>query len=156
VNCRRERRPHPHLRARAALARSTGTRTRRIARPHEHAHRGIGTERVVPRRRCDQRERRSVRLGDRGARRVRRHRSAEPGRALATQLSFAFDARETYSRLYPLLDNIPEAQLRVAYGARDQYVENKKIIDNLELAFQTSLIALGAQTLLWVGALAVA
>jgi hypothetical protein len=31
------------------------------------------------------------------------------------ELSFAFDARATYAELYPLLESVPEAQLRVAY-----------------------------------------
>jgi hypothetical protein len=37
------------------------------------------------------------------------------------QLSFAFDARATYAELYSLLDRVAEAQLRVAYAARDRY-----------------------------------
>lgn len=50
------------------------------------------------------------------------------------QLSFAYDARATYSELYPLLARVPEAQLRVAYSARDRYRANKRTIDRLELA----------------------
>ena len=67
-----------------------------------------------------------------------------------------FDARETYEELYPLIDKISEAELSVAYSARDKYWENKKTIDNLEVAFQVAVVALGSQTLLWALALAVA
>jgi hypothetical protein len=69
---------------------------------------------------------------------------------------FAFDARKTYTELYPVLDNVAEAQLRVAYGARDRYRANKRTIDWLELAFQAAVLTLGLQTLLWTVAVAVA
>jgi hypothetical protein len=72
------------------------------------------------------------------------------------EMSFVFDARETYGELYPLIDKISEAELSVAYSARDKYWANKKTIDNLEVAFQVAVVALGAQTLLWALALAVA
>lgn len=72
------------------------------------------------------------------------------------EMSFAFDARQTYDELYPLVNKIPEAQLSVAYSARDKYLKNKTIIDKLELAFQVALVTLGAQTLSWALALAVA
>jgi hypothetical protein len=72
------------------------------------------------------------------------------------ELRFAFDARRTYAELYPLLDNVPEAQLRVAYGARDRYQANKRTIDWLELAFQAAVLTLGVQTVLWAVAVAVA
>lgn len=52
------------------------------------------------------------------------------------ELRFAIDARATYEDLYPLLDDPAEAQLRVAYGARDRYTRNKTSIDQLELAFR--------------------
>jgi hypothetical protein len=71
------------------------------------------------------------------------------------ELRFAIDARATYTDLYPLLDDPAEAQLRVAYGARDRYTHNKKSIDQLELAFQAAVLMLGAQTVLWALALAV-
>jgi hypothetical protein len=71
------------------------------------------------------------------------------------ELRFAFDARRTYDELYPLSGNVAEAQLRIAYSARDRYVENKAVIDRLELAFQAAVLTLGAQTLLWALALAV-
>jgi hypothetical protein len=51
-------------------------------------------------------------------------------------LRFAFDARRTYEELYPLAASVPEAQLRVAYSARDRYVENKDVIDRLGLRFK--------------------
>jgi hypothetical protein len=70
-------------------------------------------------------------------------------------LRFAFDARHTYQELYPLAEDVPQAQLRVAYSARDRYVENKAVIDGLEFAFQAAVVCLGAQTLLWALALAV-
>jgi hypothetical protein len=70
-------------------------------------------------------------------------------------LRFAFDARRTYEELYPFAARIPEAQLRVAYSARDRYVENKNVIDRLELAFQGAVVFLGGQTVLWALALAV-
>jgi len=70
------------------------------------------------------------------------------------KLAFAFDARETYSRLYS--DDVAEAQLRVAYSARDRYEYNKRTIDRLEFAFQAAVVTLGLQTLLWTLALAVA
>ncbi|MDP9345890.1 MAG: hypothetical protein M3P44_09220 [Actinomycetota bacterium] len=72
------------------------------------------------------------------------------------ELSFAFDARATYAELYPLLDTVSEAQLRVAYSARDRYRSNKTAIDRLEVAFQVAVLALGLQTVLWALALAVA
>jgi hypothetical protein len=72
------------------------------------------------------------------------------------ELRFAFDARRTYAELYPFSGNVAEGQLRVAYSARDRYVENKVVIDRLELAFQTAVLTLGAQTLLWALAVAVA
>lgn len=72
------------------------------------------------------------------------------------ELRFAFDARATYRELYPLATNIAEAQLSVAYSARDRYRENKRRIDRLELAFQTAVLTLGMQTLLWALALAIA
>jgi hypothetical protein len=72
------------------------------------------------------------------------------------RLGFAFDARATYAQLYPMLDNVAEAQLRVAYSARDRYESNKHTIDRLELAFQSAVLTLGLQTLLWALALAVA
>ena len=72
------------------------------------------------------------------------------------ELRFAFDARKTYAELYPLLDNVADAQLRVAYGARDRYRANKRTIDWLELAFQAAVLTLGLQTVLWTVAVAVA
>jgi hypothetical protein len=72
------------------------------------------------------------------------------------ELSFVFDARRTYAELYELLDNPAEAQLRVAYGARDRYRTNKRTIDTLELMFQAAVLTLGLQTILWALALAVA
>jgi hypothetical protein len=72
------------------------------------------------------------------------------------QLSFAFDARATYAELYSLLDRVAEAQLRVAYAARDRYYSNKQTIDDLETGFQAAVIALGVQTVLWAFAIAVA
>ena len=36
------------------------------------------------------------------------------------ELRFAIDARATYADLYPLLDDPADAQLCVAYGARDR------------------------------------
>jgi ABC-type transport system involved in cytochrome bd biosynthesis fused ATPase/permease subunit len=72
------------------------------------------------------------------------------------ELRFAFDARRTYAELYRLSGKVAEAQLRVAYGARDRYDGNKIVIDRLELAFEGAVLTLGAQTLLWVLALAVA
>jgi len=51
---------------------------------------------------------------------------------------------------------VAEAQLAVAYSARDRYRENKTIIDRLELLFQAGVLSLGVQTLLWALALAVA
>jgi len=71
------------------------------------------------------------------------------------RLSFAFDARATYAQLYPVLGNVAEAQLRVAYSARDRYQSNKHTIDRLELAFQAAVLSLGLQTLFWALALAV-
>jgi hypothetical protein len=71
-------------------------------------------------------------------------------------LRFAFDARLTYRELFPLAEDVAQAQLRVAYSARDRYVENKEVIDGLEFAFQVAVLCLGAQTLLWALALAVA
>jgi ABC-type transport system involved in cytochrome bd biosynthesis fused ATPase/permease subunit len=71
------------------------------------------------------------------------------------ELSFVFDARRTYAELYELLDNPAEAQLRVAYGARDRYRTNKRTIDTLELMFQAAVLTLGLQTVLWALALAV-
>jgi hypothetical protein len=77
-------------------------------------------------------------------------------RLLATMCRrFAYDARATYAELYPLLESVPEAQLRVAYSARDRYRSNKRTIDRLELAFQTAVLTLGVQTVLWAIALAV-
>jgi hypothetical protein len=72
------------------------------------------------------------------------------------ELSFAFDARRTYAELYGLLDNPAEAQLRVAYSARDRYRTNKSTIDTLELMFQGAVLTLGVQTVLWALALAIA
>lgn len=72
------------------------------------------------------------------------------------QLSFAFDARATYAELYALLDRVAEAQLRVAYAARDRYQRNKRTIDDLETAFQIAVLTLGLQTVLWAVALALA
>lgn len=71
------------------------------------------------------------------------------------ELRFAFDARATYNELYPLSERTAEAQLRVAYRARDRYVRNKKSIDQLEFAFQAAVVMLGVQTVLWALALAV-
>jgi ABC-type transport system involved in cytochrome bd biosynthesis fused ATPase/permease subunit len=61
------------------------------------------------------------------------------------QLSFAYDARATYAELYPLLESVSEAQLRVAYSARDRHRSNKRTVDRLELAFQTAVLTLGLQ-----------
>jgi hypothetical protein len=72
------------------------------------------------------------------------------------QLSFAFDARATYAELYSLLDRVAEAQLRVAYAARDRYQLNKRTIDDLETGFQVAVVTLGVQTALWAVAIAVA
>jgi hypothetical protein len=72
------------------------------------------------------------------------------------ELSFAFDARLTYTALYGLIDTPDEAQLRIAYSARDRYLDNKHTIDALELRFQAAVLTLGLQTVLWVVALAVA
>ena len=70
-----------------------------------------------------------------------------------------YDSRSTPERAtrisIPLLDDPAEAQLRVAYGARDRYTHNKTSIDQLELAFQAAVLMLGAQTVLWALALAV-
>lgn len=71
------------------------------------------------------------------------------------ELRFAIDARRTYDDLYPLLDDHAEAQLRVAYGARDRYLRNKTTVDQLALAFQIAAVVLGVQTVLWALALAV-
>jgi hypothetical protein len=60
------------------------------------------------------------------------------------------------SRALPLAANVAEAQLSVAYSARDRYRENKRRIDRLELAFQTAVLTLGMQTVLWALALAIA
>ena len=70
-------------------------------------------------------------------------------------IRFAFDARGTYNELYASIDNVAEAQLRVAFGAHDRYLENKTIIDGLEVAFQCAVFTLGIQALAWVVALAV-
>jgi hypothetical protein len=72
------------------------------------------------------------------------------------ELRFAFDARKTYAELYPSIDNFAEAQLRVAYSARDRYRANKRTIDWLEVAFQVAVLMLGVQTLLWAIAVAIA
>ena len=72
------------------------------------------------------------------------------------ELRFAFDARKTYAALADLVDRPAEAQLRVAYGARDRYEENKTTIDTLELVFQGAVQTLGLQTVLWAVALAIA
>lgn len=72
------------------------------------------------------------------------------------QLSFAFDARATYTELYALLDRVAEAQLRVSYAARDRYQLNKRTIDDLETAFQLAVLTLGLQTVLWALGLAIA
>jgi hypothetical protein len=72
------------------------------------------------------------------------------------RLGFVFDVRETYAELHPLLDDVAEARLRVAYGARDRYEFNKRTIDRLELAFQAAVLTLGLQTMLWTLALAIA
>lgn len=72
------------------------------------------------------------------------------------ELSFAFDARRTYTELYGLLDTPAEGQLRVAYSARDRYIDNKQTIDALELRFQAAVLTLGLQTVLWAVALAIA
>ena len=69
------------------------------------------------------------------------------------ELRFAFDARDTYAELYPAFDNVASAQLTVAYGARDRYRAYKEAIDDLETAFELSVIALGAETVLWTLAL---
>lgn len=69
------------------------------------------------------------------------------------ELRFAFDARDTYQELYPALDNVASAQLTVAYGARDRYRANKDTIDDLKTAFELSVMALGAETVLWTLAL---
>jgi len=72
------------------------------------------------------------------------------------ELRFAFDARTTYQELYPFAAAVAEAQLAVAYSARDRYRENRTIIDTLELLFRAGVLSLGAQTILWALALAVA
>ena len=72
------------------------------------------------------------------------------------KLSFAFDARVTYTELYELVDRVAEAQLRVAYAARDRYQLNKRTIDDLETVFQVAVLTLGLQTVLWALALAIA
>ncbi len=66
-------------------------------------------------------------------------------------IRFAFDARGTYNELYASIDNVAEAQLRVAFGAHDRYLENKTIIDGLEVAFQCAVFTLGIQALACVG-----
>jgi hypothetical protein len=71
------------------------------------------------------------------------------------ELRFAFDARKTYAGLAELLDRPADAQLRVAYGARDRYEENKATIDVFELVFQGAVLTLGLQTVFWAVALAV-
>jgi hypothetical protein len=65
------------------------------------------------------------------------------------ELSFAFDARQTYARLFAHQDSAAQAQLDIAYAAGDRYRSNKRTIDRLETAFQTAVLALGLQTLLW-------
>ena len=46
--------------------------------------------------------------------------------------------------------------LRAAYGLRNAYIENKAVIGRREFIFRLALLALGAETLLWALALALA
>lgn len=69
------------------------------------------------------------------------------------ELRFAFDAPWTYAELYPVLARVDEAQLRIAYHARDHYRSNKEVIDGLEYDFRLAVLWLGLQTLCWAIAL---
>jgi hypothetical protein len=67
---------------------------------------------------------------------------------------FAVDADRMYEELVPDRESPAIYLLRAAYGLRDAYLENEKVIERREIIFRLALAALGAETILWAFALA--
>ena len=72
------------------------------------------------------------------------------------QVSFAVDIDNMDDELSPHRNDPETYLLRVAHGLRDVSRENQKVIEQRELIFRLALLALGAETLLWALALALA
>ena len=71
--------------------------------------RGCGGDHFATRR-CDVRPRGGVGMGRGSAHRLRRHRCTQPLRALAAHAALRLRRAYTYKELYPLAENVPEAQ----------------------------------------------
>ncbi len=67
---------------------------------------------------------------------------------------FALGADRVHEELDPNREDPAAYLLRAAYGLHNAYIENEAIIERRELVLRLALLALGAETLLWVLALA--
>lgn len=63
-------------------------------------------------------------------------------------------ADRVHEELDPYREDPATYLLEAAYGLHNAYVDNERIIERRELVFGLALLALGAETLLWVLALA--
>jgi hypothetical protein len=70
------------------------------------------------------------------------------------RVRFALDAGEMHRALHPDRDEPSKLILRAAYGLREAYLTNRRLIEQRELIFRLALLALGAETPLWSIALA--
>jgi hypothetical protein len=66
---------------------------------------------------------------------------------------FAINADRVHEELDPYREDPATYLLEAAYGSHNAYVDNERIIERRELVFGLALLALGAETLLWVLAL---
>ena len=67
---------------------------------------------------------------------------------------FAINADRVHQELDPYREDPATYLLEAAYGLHNAYLDNETIIERRQLVFRLALLALGAETLLWVLALA--
>lgn len=67
---------------------------------------------------------------------------------------FALNADRVKDELLPYREDPVAYLLEAAHGLQNAYLENEKVIERREFIFGLALITLGAETLLWVLALA--
>ena len=72
------------------------------------------------------------------------------------RISFAVNADLMYGELAQYRKDSEFYLLEAALGLRNLYVGNERVIEQRELIFRTALVALGAETMLWALALALA
>jgi hypothetical protein len=69
---------------------------------------------------------------------------------------FAIGIDRVHEELDPYREDPAAYLLEAAYGLHNAYLDNERIIEQRELIFRLALLALGAETLLWALALALA